>query len=276
MNPGAGDQFYPYGEFAQYPQYPPGWIYPYMLNDRGNFNHSPSASVTNAESLLESSPQFIENSSTPSSSSTSSHPTSSAESKKAQDRWGKEEEKLLVQLWAEKHDQLESRESRKTWALIAEKISKALGTNKTADKCMRKMKYIIERYKNAKDWNKNQTGGSLRKSVYYDEVDKILGCRDVVTFNHVAEAGISGDSATEVVTESSDINIGEISTSSRPNVSAEKRRASKKGKRASKRKAPDNESDEEFKMALKDARQQGEKVRPGSNVELSSCRTQSN
>ena len=110
MNPGAGDQFYPYGEFAR--QYPPGCIYPYMLNDRGNVNHSPSASVTNAESLPESSPQFIENGSTPSSSSTSSHPTS--ESKKAQDRWSKEEEKLLVQLWAEKHDQLESRESRKT------------------------------------------------------------------------------------------------------------------------------------------------------------------
>ena len=103
MNPGAGDQFYPYGEFAQYPQYPRGWIYPYILNDRGNVNHSPSASVTNAESLPESSPQFMENSSTPSSSSTSSRPTSSAESKKAQDRWSKEEEKLLVQLWAEKH-----------------------------------------------------------------------------------------------------------------------------------------------------------------------------
>ncbi|KAK2556135.1 hypothetical protein P5673_021705 [Acropora cervicornis] len=262
MNPGAGDQFYPYGEFAQYPQYPRGWTYPYILNDRGNVNHSPSASVTNAESLPESSPQFMENSSTPSSSSTSSRPTSSAQSKKAQDRWSKEEEKLLVQLWAEKHDQLESRESRKTWAWIAEKISKALGTNKTADKCMRKMKYIIERYKNAKDWNKNQTGGSLRKSVYYDEVDKILGCRDMVTFNHVAEAGMSGDSAIEVFTESSD-NTGEINTSSRPSASetpADKRRASKKGKRASKRKAPDNESKEEFRMAIKDARQQGEKI----------------
>lgn len=45
-----------------------------------------------------------------------------------------------------------------------------------------------------------------------------------------------------------------------PETPAEKRRASKKGKRASKRKAPDNESDEEFKMALKDVRQQGEKV----------------
>ena len=85
MKPGAGDQFYPYGEFAQYPLHPPGWIYLYMLNDRGNANHSPSASVTNAESLPESSSQFIENSSTPSSSSTSSRPTSLAESKKGQD-----------------------------------------------------------------------------------------------------------------------------------------------------------------------------------------------
>ena len=207
-----------------------------MLNDRGNINHSPSTSVTNAESLPESSPQFIENNSTPSSSSTSLHPTSSAESKKAQDRWSKEDEKLLVQLWAEKHDQLESRESKKTWAWIAKKISKALGTNKMADKCMWKVRYVTERYKNAKDWNKNQTAGSLRKSVYYDEVDKILGCHD---------------------------NTGEISTSSRPSVletPVEKRRASKKGKRALKRKAPDNESDEEFKMPLKDARQQGETV----------------
>lgn len=30
MNPGAGNELSTYGEFAQYP---PGWIYPYMLND---------------------------------------------------------------------------------------------------------------------------------------------------------------------------------------------------------------------------------------------------
>ena len=41
---------------------------------------------------------------------------------------------------------------------------------------------------------------------------------------------------------------------------AERRQTSKKGKRAAKRKAPDNESDEEYKMALKEARQQGGKV----------------
>ena len=147
-----------------------------MFNDRGN--PSPSPSTTSTDSLPESL-QFTEDSSMPASTPSSScHASSSAENKKAQERWSKEEEKLLVALWAEKHDQLERRESRKTWAQIAEKIWK--------------IKYIIEQHKNAKDWNKNQTGGSLRKSVYYDEVDKILGCREVVTFDHVAEAGIRG------------------------------------------------------------------------------------
>ena len=111
MNPGAGDQFFLY----EYPQYPPGWIYPlpglYMFNDRGNPSLSPSTTSTGS---LPESLQFSEDSSmlasTPSSSCRAS---SSAENKNAQDRWSKEEEKLLVLLWAEKHDQLESRESRK-------------------------------------------------------------------------------------------------------------------------------------------------------------------
>ena len=99
MNPGAGDQFFPY----EYPQYPPGWIYPlagpYMFNDRGN--PSPFPSTTSTDSLPESL-QFSEDSSMPASTPSSSRrASSSAENKKAQDRWSKEEEKLLVQLWVE-------------------------------------------------------------------------------------------------------------------------------------------------------------------------------
>ena len=99
MNPGAGDQFFLY----EYPQYPPGWIYPlpgpYMFNDRGN--PSPFPSTTSTDSLPESL-QFSEDSSMPASTPSSSRrASSSAENKKAQDRWSKEEEKLLVQLWAE-------------------------------------------------------------------------------------------------------------------------------------------------------------------------------
>ena len=98
MNPGAGDQFFPY----EYPQYPPGWIYPlpgpYMFNDRGN----PSPSPTTSTDSLPESLQFREDSSMPASTPSSSpRASSSAENKRAQDRWSKEEEKLLVQLWAE-------------------------------------------------------------------------------------------------------------------------------------------------------------------------------
>ena len=94
-----GRQFFPY----EYPQYPPGWIYPlpgpYMFNDQGN--PSPSPSTTSTDSLPESL-QFSEDSSMPASTPSSSRrASSSAENKKAQDRWSKEEEKLLVQLWAE-------------------------------------------------------------------------------------------------------------------------------------------------------------------------------
>jgi len=110
MNPGAGDQSLPY----EFPQYPPGWIYPlpgaYIFNARGN--PSPSPSITSTDSLLEFphlSYNNLNNSMPPSTSTCSRRTSSLAENKKAQDRWGKEEEKLLVQLWAEKHEQLESR-----------------------------------------------------------------------------------------------------------------------------------------------------------------------
>ena len=116
MNPGAGDQFFPF----EYPQYPPGWIYPlagpYMFNDRGN--PSPFPSTTSTDSLPESL-QFSEDSSMPASTPSSSRrASSSAENKKAQDRWSKEEEKLLAQLWAEKHDQLESRGSQGAHSMV--------------------------------------------------------------------------------------------------------------------------------------------------------------
>ena len=89
-----GRQFFPY----EYPQYPPGWIYPlpgpYMFNDRGN--PSPSSSTTSTDSLPESL-QFREDSSMPASTPSSSRrASSSAENKKAEDRWSEEEGKLLL------------------------------------------------------------------------------------------------------------------------------------------------------------------------------------
>ena len=86
MNPGAGDQFFPY----EYPQYPPGWIYPLPGLTSLMTEESQPISIDQEDSSMPAS--------TPSSSRSAS---SSAENKKAQDRWSKEEEKLLVQLCAE-------------------------------------------------------------------------------------------------------------------------------------------------------------------------------
>lgn len=50
-------------------------------------------------------------------------------------------------------------------------------------------------------------GGSFRKFFYYDEVDEIFGCCDVVIFYYVVEVGISGESVNEIsIVEFNDIN----------------------------------------------------------------------
>ena len=132
----------------------------------------------------------------------SDSPTSSISSeglqetqKKHYDKWPQEEQRALVSLWAERHELLESKDARKVWEEIARELNRKFGTKRTGDKCKKKMNYLIERYKMAKDWNSKQTGGHRRQSVFYEEIDSVLGCRDVVTLQHVAEAGTSEGSA---------------------------------------------------------------------------------
>ena len=37
---------------------------------------------------------------------------------------------------------------------------------KDVEKCQRQIKYLINKYKDAKTWNTTQSGGQLRKSVF--------------------------------------------------------------------------------------------------------------
>lgn len=116
--------------------------------------------------------------------------------KKQYDKWTSEEQKALISLWADRHERLESKDARKIWDEIAREINRKFGTIRSGEKCQKKMKYLIERYKKAKDWNSHQTGGHRWKVVFYDEIDAVLGCRDVVTLRHVAEAGTSASTST--------------------------------------------------------------------------------
>ena len=107
--------------------------------------------------------------------------------RKKYDTWSHAEQRMLVQLWAENHESLESRESRTAWRKIWEEVNARMETSKTVEKCIKKMKYLIDKYKEAKEWNRKQTGGSKRKRMFYDEIDEVLGCRDIVTLSHVSE-----------------------------------------------------------------------------------------
>lgn len=49
--------------------------------------------------------------------------------------------------------------------------------------------------KEKKDWNRKQSGGNLKKSPFYDEIDEVLGCRDFVTFNNVKESAVPSPNA---------------------------------------------------------------------------------
>ena len=108
-------------------------------------------------------------------------------------KWGEEEEKLLVQLWCDKHTRLESRHARQVWEEIAQKISKIRKV--TSAQCQRKMKYLKDRYKEAKDHNRHETGGKRKTSPFYDEIDFVFGCRDIVTFSHIEESAPGSSSS---------------------------------------------------------------------------------
>ena len=48
---------------------------------------------------------------------------------------------------AEKHDFLQSKDARKVWLEICDEIEMNFGTKKTDEKCQRKIKYLIDKYR---------------------------------------------------------------------------------------------------------------------------------
>lgn len=104
-------------------------------------------------------------------------------------------------------------------------------TTRTGDKCKAKMKYLIYRYKTAKDWNAKQSGGHRRKSIYYDDIDEVLGCRDVITMRYVAGSGVSSLSSSTNTESTYDEDVEDNSSSGPPSRKERKKRKSKKAQR---------------------------------------------
>lgn len=61
------------------------------------------------------------------------------ENKAKYETWSQAEHKMLVQVWAEHHELLESTEARTAWRKISEELKSCLECNKTVEKCMKKI-----------------------------------------------------------------------------------------------------------------------------------------
>ena len=106
----------------------------------------------------------------------------------------------------------------------------------------------------------------MRKSVFYDEIDAVLGCRDIVTLRHVQEAGDSPSTTSCSADSESPLNVSaESSIEKEPMESAlplksHLERKKGPGRRKRKPEDADREMEEHFKRAYDKIKSQGERV----------------
>lgn len=184
------------------------------------------------------------NTSSPTDGFVADNETESSIAKRVYEKWTDPEQKLLVNLWAENLERLESKDARKVWDEIAAKINKAFKSDRLVVKYKNKIKYLLDRYKKAKDWNMKQSGGHLRKSIFYDEFDEVLGCREIVALKHVEQAGSSASN------NSTNASLSENEEAT-PKESTKDKRTERKKKRKST--AVDDETEEEERKFFKAA-----------------------
>lgn len=119
-----------------------------------------------------------------------------------QDQWTEDQVKYLVDLWEANISRLESQQARKVWAEIASKINNQFNLMCLASQCKRKIEHLKKKYKEAKDWNRSQTGGNNESCEHFDVLDCMLGGRDVVTLKHVQETANAAEKNKEKLPDS--------------------------------------------------------------------------
>ena len=87
---------------------------------------------------------------------------------KEYDKWTNDQQRYLIQLWADKQDMINSKDSRNAWREIAAAINNKFKTNKTVDECLRKIKYLLMPIK------KKKNGTEIRPVVTYESLFSMM------------------------------------------------------------------------------------------------------
>ena len=187
------------------------------------------------------------------------------------ERWNFNDERVLLQLWADNIEKIESKDSRKAWEDITRVLNEKQGLQKTVEQCQRKVKHLKNQYKDKKDWNRRQSGGNLRKSLHYDQIDAVLGCCDIITCSNVEQTGIQqpktsqngGSSSEDSPTASAAEAAFSSSSPNTPTTAAKsviKRRERKKTLKRPSHVYSDSEGDTSIGEAIKKFTTEGEQM----------------
>ena len=117
----------------------------------------------------------------------------SKETKAKRERWTARQAEVLVSLWVENFEALESSCCNQVWPKLVNKVC-SLGPTKTLKQCKVKIRNLKDAYKKCKDENK-QSGNERRSCAFYEELNRVLSVRNVVKLPEVGEVGVAEELA---------------------------------------------------------------------------------
>ena len=149
---------YPNDPFNQYSPYQPGSPLNFPGSGSREFLQFPGFYYSSSHGMQQGAEQFNPTVQTPSPSLPTEPSKPGPSTQKSCERWQTRDKAVLVQLWADNIDHLESKDSRRAWDEIVRALNDKQGITKTVDQCQRKRKHLKNLYKEKKDWNRKQWG----------------------------------------------------------------------------------------------------------------------
>ena len=101
--------------------------------------------------------------------------------------WTKEQSTVLVNIWKDLFQEIETFKQPSAWLKMKQEIDKK-GLSKSVTQIKSKLRNMKNAYKKAKD-NNSQTGTSAIYPPFYNDFEEMLGSRDVINLKYVKEVG---------------------------------------------------------------------------------------
>ncbi|KAG1648604.1 Trihelix transcription factor GT-4 [Nymphon striatum] len=109
--------------------------------------------------------------------------------KKRSEAWFHKETAALIHIWRDDHVQKQLEEmcrNKFVWSDVSKKL-KTYGFDRSWSQCKDKMRNLIAKYRKVKNDN-NTSGNSFHTFQFYDEIDSILGTRELTQPTNVIES----------------------------------------------------------------------------------------